>query len=48
MDMKSLLMGLAGKDHPTLSSARLVDRWHQEIACEKIIDGVCFFCSFSF
>ena len=40
LDMTALVRGLAGKDCPVSTAEERVKRWHQEIACEKLIEGV--------
>ena len=40
MDMRALLMGLAGKDLSSEEAEARVDSWRREIACEKLLSGV--------
>jgi hypothetical protein len=46
MDMTSLLMGLAGKDHVGIHPAERVNLWRQAIAiaCEKLTESVRLYC----
>ena len=40
LDMTTLLMGMAGKDQPRSLAVDAMKSWRQEIACEKLLDGV--------